>query len=150
MLRIKDPKDFAAGALLILIGVLGYLLVRDLSFGTARRMGPAYVPSLISWAIAVVGLILCARSLVRAGTGFPAWHWRPLLVISAAVLAFGLLIDRAGLAIASASMIVVANLGNAERRWAFALLFALAIAVAASLLFSVLLGLQMSVLPRWN
>ena len=48
MLRVKNPQDLAAGALLCVVGLLGWFLIRALPMGTAFRMGPAYIPTVVS------------------------------------------------------------------------------------------------------
>lgn len=44
-----NAKDVASGAFLILIAVIGLWLNQDHALGTARRMGPGYMPMLVFW-----------------------------------------------------------------------------------------------------
>ena len=97
MFRVRSPQDLGAGVVFIAIGVAGVVFGRDLTLGSAAQMGPGYFPMLLSGLIIVLGIVLAARSLATEGPPIPAIHVRPLGAILAAVLAFGLLIDRIGL-----------------------------------------------------
>ncbi|MBK1658716.1 tripartite tricarboxylate transporter TctB family protein [Paracraurococcus ruber] len=44
-----NAKDIAAGTFLILLAAVGLWLNQDHSLGTARRMGPGYMPMLVFW-----------------------------------------------------------------------------------------------------
>jgi len=44
-----NAKDIAAGLILILAGAIGLWLNQDHSLGSARRMGPGYMPMLVFW-----------------------------------------------------------------------------------------------------
>jgi hypothetical protein len=56
-----NAKDVASGAFLVLIAIIGLWLNQEHALGTARRMGPGYMPMLVFWVqlglgIAVLGL----------------------------------------------------------------------------------------------
>jgi hypothetical protein len=108
MFRVRSPQDLGAGVVFVLIGVAGLVFGRDLATGSAARMGPGYFPMLLSGLIIAIGLVLAVRSLATDGPAIPAIHLRPLLAILAAILAFGLLIDRIGLALTAAVLTVMA------------------------------------------
>jgi putative tricarboxylic transport membrane protein len=150
MPRVKNPQDLAAGALLCVVGILGWLLIRALPMGTAFRMGPAYIPTVVSWMIAGVGLILIVRSLVVPGPRIEARHARPLWVVLGAFTLFGLVIEGGGLVVASLALVLAARLAARERRWLEAIVIGLVLTAFAVLLFHALLGLPMSVWPRWT
>jgi hypothetical protein len=44
-----NAKDVASGAFLILIAIIGLWLNQEHALGTARRMGPGYMPMLVFW-----------------------------------------------------------------------------------------------------
>jgi hypothetical protein len=65
--------------------------------------------------------------------------FRPCLAITGSVLAFALLIERAGFLVAVMSAILVASLGSRELSVRQALTFAIAVAAVMAVLFVVLL-----------
>lgn len=149
MVRIKNPQDLAAGALLIAIGILGRLLIGHLPMGTAFRMGPAFMPTVISWMIVGVGLVLIARSLLVSGPRLVIGDIRPLGVVLASFASFGFLIETSGLVAASMALALLAGLADRDHRWKEAIVFSAALTVFAVVVFKILLGLPMPVWPRW-
>lgn len=147
--RIRGPQDLAAGVLLVVVGSLGWTLIRHLPMGTALRMGPAYVPTVVSWMITGIGFILIARSLVVRGPRLETGPPRPLAVVLGSFGLFGLLIEGAGLVVASLALVLLAGVAAGERRWREAVVIAAALAGLAVLLFHVLLRLPMPIWPRW-
>ena len=106
MFRVRSPQDLGAGVVFILIGSAGILFGQDLAVGSAARMGPGYFPMLLSWLIIAIGLVLTVKSFATQGPPIPPIHLRPLVAIVAAILAFGLLIDRIGLALTAAVLVI--------------------------------------------
>jgi putative tricarboxylic transport membrane protein len=149
MLRVRGPQDFVGGVLLVAIGILGWLLIRRLPMGTAFRMGPAYVPTVVSGLIAAVGVILAARSLLVQGPRLEADRMRPLGVVLGSFVLFGLLIEGAGLVLASLALVLIAGFAAREQRWKEAIVVGAVLTAFAVILFHVLLGLPMPVWPRW-
>ena len=86
-LAIKAPKDLAAGLFFIAVGIAGYWFVRDMPMGAAVRMGPGYIPKVLSCIVAGLGLIIFVRSFVIQGDPIEGMKLRPLLIITAAILA---------------------------------------------------------------
>ncbi len=148
-MRVKSPQDLASGLLLIVIGILGYVLIRHLPTGTAFRMGPAYMPTVVSWMIVGVGVVLAVRSLLVKGLGVSAADMRPFWLVLGSFALFGMLIEDGGLAAASLVLILMAGFADRDHRWREAIIFATALTVFAVLVFKVLLGLPMAVWPRW-
>jgi putative tricarboxylic transport membrane protein len=129
MFRVRSPQDLGAGVVFILIGAAGIVFGQDLALGSAARMGPGYFPMLLSGLIIAIGLVLAVRSLASDGPPIPPIHFRPLLAIILAVLAFGALIDRIGLALTAA----VLTIGAAYARRDVNLIETLLLAVGLAL-----------------
>lgn len=149
MLRVKNPQELAAGVLLFGIGILGWVLIRHLPMGTAFRMGPAYIPTVVSWMIVGIGAILIARSLLLRGPRLAAAGRRPLGVVLGSFALFGLLIEGGGLVLASLALVLAAGFAAREHRWKEAIVVGAALTAFAVVIFHVLLGLPMPVWPRW-
>jgi hypothetical protein len=146
MFRVRSPQDLGAGLLFVAIGAAGLYFGQDLAFGSAARMGPGYFPILLSYLIIGVGLVLAVKALATDGPPIEAIHIRPLFAILAAILAFGILIDRIGLALTTALLTVGAALARREVNWKETLLLALGLALFAVGVF--IYGLSQP-LPAW-
>lgn len=100
--RIKGPKDFLAGAIFLAAGATFFLWSRDYQIGTANRMGPGYFPMLLGIALCLFGLGSIIKGLLtRTSDPLPNHKFLPLVFMVAAVVSFGLLLQRAGFVVAS-------------------------------------------------
>lgn len=113
MLRIKAPRDFGAGLLFIAIGAAGLIFGRELTYGSSSRMGPGYFPTILSWLIIGIGLLVGGRGLALNGPPIQRVPWRPITCVVAAILAFGFLIEYVGLALTA---IVITFIAGAARK----------------------------------
>jgi len=146
MVSIRAPKDFWAGVMFIAFAAVALYVSRNYSLGTAVRMGPGYFPLLLGGVLALVGAILVVRSLLIAGD--PIGHVRvlPLVVVVVAVVLFGVLLPKLGLAVTLPLVIAVAALASVQsRRWEV-LILALVLTVFSALVF--VYGLRLPI-PLW-
>ena len=93
MIRVKSPQDLGAGLLFIFIGCVGVYFGADLTFGSARRMGPGFFPMWLSWLIMAMGAICAAKSLALNGPQIERISLKPILFVFAGVLLFGYLTE---------------------------------------------------------
>jgi hypothetical protein len=115
-LKIKNAEDFWAGLMFIGFGVLAVFIARDYAMGSAMRMGPGYFPTYLGALMVIIGAILTGRAFRVKGEGIGRWGWRPLLWLSAAFAAFGLLIEEAGFVLALLALIVASSLAGRDTR----------------------------------
>jgi hypothetical protein len=114
----RDKKDFNAGILYIILGGFFALWARNYPMGSAVRMGPAYFPTVLGWSLAALGLIIFARSFFEHDADEPRkTNYRPLLLLIASVVAFGFLLDTAGMVIASFALMYISALGGHDFKW---------------------------------
>lgn len=148
-MKIKSQKDFWSGLMFIVVG-LGFALgAMNYSFGSSARPGPGYFPFGLGLMQAVLGAIVLFKSLTvdtEDGEPLGSVAWRPLIIIPVAVVLFGFLLPRAGLAITLPVTIIVAALAGDEFTWKDALISAVVLTVASWLIFIV--GLKL-VIPVW-
>ncbi len=149
-MRIKLSKDFLGGVLLLGIGLLGVVLIGDMPMGDSFRLGPAFLPRIVSWLICGVGILLVASSLLREGEKLDPAKIRPLVAVLLGFACFGLLIKYAGLVIASLTIVFIGSFADPDFRWKTVLLLGFFLTVFACLVFSVFLGLPIQVWPKWN
>ena len=146
MFRVRSPQDLGAGLAFIIIGAAGAYFGADLTFGTAARMGPGYFPVMLSALIILVGLIVGLRGLTIEGPPIEALHFRPLLLINAAILLFGYLLETIGLALTTVALTLVAASARREVRFSELFLLGGALALFAVLVFVYALSQP---LPAW-
>ena len=146
MVRVKSPQDLGAGAVFVLIGVAGLYFGRELAFGTAARMGPGYFPILLSVLILAIGIIVAIRGLTTEGPPIEPVQLRPIAMIVAAILIFGVLIDVVGLALTALLLTVFAAYARREVKLTETILLGAGLAAFTVAVFVYLLGQP---LPAW-
>jgi hypothetical protein len=144
-MKLRLSTDLATGVLFIVLGGFAIIYGSRYAVGTTARMGPGYFPLLISSGLVLVGGILVGRSLLASDDTLGTIGWRPLLLVLAGVLAFGLLIDRIGLLVAGVLLIVAARLADRELRPVETAVLAVALTLATGAVFLYGLGLPI----RW-
>ena len=107
MLRVKSPQDLGAGLLFLFIGCSGLYFGKDLTYGSARSMGPGFFPIWLSWIINVMGGICVVRSIMFAGPPIGAIPFKPIIWVSLGVLLFGYLIEHIKLELALILLTVI-------------------------------------------
>jgi hypothetical protein len=140
--------DLAFAAFLVAFGALAFALASELTMGTAASMGPGYVPRGLSLLIMGYGVVLGVRAAFTGRQPFPEVAWRPLLLISAAVALFAILLPVAGLAVTSLVIVICAGFASYDVRLRENALLAVALALFAVVLFVAVLGLPIPVWPR--
>jgi len=112
--ELSNNKDFLAGLLLLAIGAIGFYMALDFPMGTARRMGPGYFPRVLSAVLMLFGLYVLVRGLRTKERVKGIWGWRPLAFITASLIVYGWLMDRAGFVPALVAMFYISALAGHE------------------------------------
>ena len=136
-LHIGRPKDAIAGCLFLAIGAGAWFQAESYPIGTATRMGPGYFPHVLGALLALLGVANLLRSFGYANAGITASPRRftPLLLVLGGVLAFWLLIDRAGLIAATFALVLIACAPQLRRRPVEVLLIACVLAAFSVAVF---------------
>lgn len=146
VIQIKAPQDFGAGVLFIAIGLGGLIFAQDLTFGSSRNMGPGYFPTILSVLILVIGLAVALKGVAIEGPEIEEIRLRPLVVLIATMLLFGLLIKTAGLVVTGTLITVLAAYAQAGVRIRETVIFALVLTAVITVVFVYALGQP---LPVW-
>jgi len=115
-MHIRNPRDFWAGAIYLALATVVIWIGRDYPLGTSARMGPGYFPTVLGAVLAIFGVVSIGRSFIRAGEPISALAWRPLIFVLGSTVLFGLLLERMGVLIALACLIVVSALASRNSR----------------------------------
>jgi hypothetical protein len=148
MIRVRAPRELAAGCTFLVIAAFFLWFGRHLPVGSASFMEAGYFPRLASTMLAVLGLVIVANALRVEGEGLAPWAWRPLLILNGAVALFGFLIGRAGLVVTTAVVVILASFAGRRLGWGELALLALALIVLMVALFHYGLDLPIPVWPR--
>lgn len=143
-MRRVDYRDVIGGTLVTLGGVGAmYHSLTSLQVGTLARMGPGYFPALVGGLLILCGLMILIPALLRAGP-MPHIEFRPLFWISISTLAFALLLIPFGLIPAVIAQSLLSGMADRKLSWAKSLLLSGGLAILATLIFRVGLGMTVS------
>jgi Tripartite tricarboxylate transporter TctB family len=145
--RLARRADLWAGVLFAGVGALGLWVGADYSMGVASRIGPGYLPRLLSILLLALGGFLAVRSRWTAETVDTEIAWRPAALVLISVVAFALVFEATGLVPAILVAVAIANYAMAENRWITALVLGALLAFFAWALFVKALSLP---LPVWT
>ena len=144
-MHIKD-QDLTTGLLFILIGAAALWIGWDYPRGSPQRPGTGVLPAILSWCLIGTGGVLLAKAAFVRGELIIGWAWRPLIAVTAASVALGVLIDDLGLVLTMIISMTLCALGTPETRWQEYVIF-LAIMIALGWgMFIYLLGMP---IPTW-
>jgi hypothetical protein len=148
-MKFKNAKDFWSGVMFVAFGIAFVGFARQYDMGTAARMGPAYFPTVLGGLLILLGAYIGFKGLsVAAQDGqVDKFHFKPLLLVLGAVVAFGLLLRPGGLLVALTALIVISSLGSGEFRWKEVIPLTIGLGVLVLAVFIWGLGLTIPVLP---
>jgi putative tricarboxylic transport membrane protein len=145
---ILRDREFLSGLLFMAIGAGALWQGQRIPLGTLTDMGPGYFPVVLGGLLLFFGLIAALSGVfAHARAPISTAPIRPLLAITASIVAFALLLDRIGLIF---TVLVCSLLASAARpRVLNPSNLALAVLLAASctFVFIRLLGVPMRLLP---
>jgi hypothetical protein len=149
-LRIKNPKDFWTGLLYVAFGAAALWIARDYPIGSAGRMGPGYFPMALSALLIGLGAFIFIKGLTREGAPLGQFAWRGAFLVIGATVAFGYLLERAGVIVALLVLIFGSALASVKFRleWRASML-ALGLVVFCVVVFVKGLGVSMPLLGSW-
>lgn len=141
---LLNNRDFLAGFLFIVLGVAGFVVALSYPFGSLQEMGPGFFPRVLGLVLVGFGLITAFKGL-RAGRRVDGpWAWAPLLKLTVALVAFGWLMEHAGLLPALATLILISAWAGKEFRFAEVALLTFVLCLLALVIFVWGLGLPYS------
>ena len=150
MNKARLDTEVASGALIVGFGLLAIWLLRTTPSGSIEQMGPSFLPRVVAAALLVTGIAQLVVAFSRAPVPLVRWSIRSFAFVTLSIVAFGLLVSRYGLVVATSVAVVVAVAANSEARWKEAAVLTLALTAFCVLLFVELLGLQIRVWPSWG
>jgi hypothetical protein len=148
-MKIRSIKDLLAGLIYILFGASAILIAREYNMGTAFKMGPAFFPTVLSMLLVGVGAISIIRAFILPGTPIGAISIKGLLLVTLAIVVFGLVVRGAGLAIALPLLLFISAAASVKFRWQTTLMIAVGLTLFCVLVFLKGLGIPLPVVGPW-
>jgi len=138
------PIEYLAAALVLAVGIFYFFGSHEYEMGTARHMGPGFLPRAYAICTIVLGALIFAGAMRRKTqerSSIDYRFFRSFLGIMAAIVAFAIVIPKFGLIPASILSVLLASLGSEQFKPVTALWMAVVTRLATWLAFSVMLGL---------
>lgn len=139
-------KDFLSGLMFIGFGLIALYFGQKLALGTPVRMGPGYVPRMLSLILLALGALVCIIAVVSGSEPVEKPKWKPITLVTIGIVCFGLLFERAGLIPALIVLVTIASLAGEEFKLAEVIGLIVALAVLCTLVFKVGLGMNIYIL----
>lgn len=147
---VRAPGDFLAGVIFVTVGAASLFIGRGYRLGTLLSMGPGYFPRVIGILFTVLGLVIAIVALRVDGDKLGAWRLRPIVLVTAAIVAFGFCLERYGLVVASMVLVVVACFADRGRKIPEAIGVAILLTLVAWVVFVEGLEMPMPVWPEFG
>ena len=109
-------KELLVGLIFIALGIFGLVLSLEFPLNENGRVGSGAFPAALGVILAILGIVQFAATLRRKDIEDEETYmtWRPIVMITLSVLAFGFLIERVGAAPALLATTIIASFA-AER-----------------------------------
>jgi putative tricarboxylic transport membrane protein len=140
-------QDFIAGLVVIAVALFAFWQAAHLPIGTLGGMGPGMLPKSLAVLFGLLGALLVVDSVLEAGPLLERWSIRGPVLVTVAMVAFGLTVRPLGLVVAGPLAIVIAAPASDEVRWVETIVIGLLMTVFCIGLFKFALGLPIPLAP---
>ncbi|WP_295138274.1 tripartite tricarboxylate transporter TctB family protein [uncultured Reyranella sp.] len=127
-------------------GLIALYFGQKLAIGTPVRMGPGYVPRMLSLILIGLGILVCIVAIVSGSEPVERLKWKPITLVTIGIICFGLLFERAGLIPALVVLIMISSLAGEEFKFMEVIGNIVVLSVLCTLVFKVGLGMNINVL----
>ena len=142
---VRNTKDFWTGLIFIAFGVGFLLIAQHYPLGSARRMGPAYFPTILSVVLILIGLAATIRAFISQGGPIGTYALRGLILVAGGTIAFGVLVRDAGVVAAVLALVLISAYASVHFTWRAAGLLGAGLALFCVVIFVYGLGLSIPV-----
>ncbi|NDH61232.1 MAG: tripartite tricarboxylate transporter TctB family protein [Alphaproteobacteria bacterium] len=135
-------KDFLSGLMFIGFGLIALYFGQKLALGTPVRMGPGWVPRMLSLILIGLGGLICVVALVTKGEPVERIKWKPLTLVTVGIICFALLFESAGLLPALIVLVFISSLAGEEFKLMEVIGNTIVLAILCTIVFKVGLGMN--------
>jgi hypothetical protein len=146
----KSVRDLLAGLIFIAFGLTFAGISLTYQLGTAFQMGPGYFPFVVGLLLVLLGLAIAVDGFLKSEIDpIGDVPWRGILLLTAAVIVFGLGVRRVGLAPALFAATLLAALSSIRTSLLAAFAMAIGLTALCILIFVMGLGMPVPLLGPW-
>ena len=152
-IRIRAPRDFWGGVVLVVIAGLAVWLTGSLGGMNGASFGPGTAPRLFAGLLALFGVVIAVIGLFNDGPPIDGYAMRGPAYIVVGIACFAMMmrgvwiIPPLGLVPSSFAAFIISIMGSREMRWVESLLAAAAMTFFCVVLFVFLLKLPFDLWP---
>ncbi|WP_210495194.1 tripartite tricarboxylate transporter TctB family protein [Microvirga antarctica] len=141
--------DILGGLFFALVGIVGAILSSRYQIGTAAEMGPGYMPLGVFGILACIGTVIAVQGATASREPLEVFQIRPALLVILGTTAFALLLRTGGLFAASLVLVMIVSFADEDARFRESAIAGTMLAIFATLVFSVGLGVPLPIWP-WS
>lgn len=151
MLEVRRAlKDILAGAVIIALGLAFAVGALAYEVGDPLRMGPGYMPLALGLILVGLGIgVVIKGFLAGEGEAIGAVDWRAIVLLTAALLFFGLTVRGLGVALALLGTTLLASLARSRTSLIEVVLISVGLTVLSVVLFIYVLQLRLPLTGPW-
>ena len=146
-------KDLLAGRMFIVIGVVFWVGAGNYQMGSAARMGPGWFPSVLGAIMTFLGVLIAGLGLKNqaqwTATEGIGWTWRPVIILTAAVVLFGFALPTLGMVVAIIFLTFVSGIAAHDKEYKSLAMITVIMCIFCAAVFVWGLKLQMKLFP-WS
>ena len=150
-MRIRNHRDFWAGVLFIVTGLLFMVLSRQYQLGTAAKMGPGYFPTILGGMMAILGLMILAGAMGSRAQDLKVGKvdLKANFLVLLAVAVYAATLPSLGFIVSLVLLIVISSIASHEFNLKTTLFSSVVLLVFSWLVFVKGLELQFPFLPTF-
>ena len=146
-------KDLLAGIMFTVIGIVFAVGAYNYQMGTAARMGPGFFPRILGFIMAGLGVIIAGIGLKNqadyATSEGIGWTWKPVIILTAAVVLFGFTLPTLGMIIAISLLTFISGVAAHDKNYRELAIVTVIMCIFCAGVFIWGLKLQMKLFP-WS
>lgn len=152
-IRIRAPRDFWGGLVLVAVAALAFWLTGDLGGIQGSSFGAGTAPRLFAGLLAVFGLVVTFTGLLTDGPPLDSYAMRGPAFVVVGIVCFAMMmrgfwfIPPLGLVASTFAAFMISISGSREMRWLESLIAGAAMTLFCVLLFAYLLKLPFDLWP---
>ena len=139
-------KDFLSGLMFVAFGLGALYVGQHLAVGTPVRMGPGYVPRMLSFIMLALGVLICIVAVVSGSEPVEKPKWKPITLVTIGIVCFALLFERAGMLPALIALVAISSFANEEFKTVEVLGNMVVLTILCVVVFKLGLGMNISVI----
>lgn len=146
-------KDLLAGLMFVVIGVIFWVGASNYQLGSAARMGPGWFPSVLGAIMTFLGVLIAGLGLKNqaqwAATQGIGWTWKPVIILTVAVVLFGFALPTLGMVVAIIMLTFISGIAAHDKEYKSLAMITVIMCIFCAAVFVWGLKLQMKLFP-WS